>query len=123
MKWVFQIAIAIVAVSLAGCATTPKGAYRSSAMLWASPVPGDYHIGFTIEDVSQPGNPRVISQPKMIAVRGREGRIAIGDDRNGIICTALVNDSTGKPEAKTTVIVKRNGKIVLTEQHTIGISE
>jgi hypothetical protein len=47
----------------------------------------------------------------------------VGDPASGITCTALVQDTLGKPEAHATVSVKTDGKVVWSQEQNIAMSE
>ena len=116
-------AIAVVALCiLAGCASS-KVAYRSKATLSPAPDAGQYEIAFLIEDVSDPANPSVVSSPRIRLLKEKEGTISIGEEGIGIICTAVVGDASGKPEAQTTVSVKKDGQVIWAEKQTVAISK
>jgi len=115
--------IAIVALGvLAGCAGS-RVAYRSKATLTPAEAAGQYDVSFLIEDVSDPAKPTVISSPRLRLLKGKEGQISIGDGKNGITCTALVDDASGKPEARTDVSVRRYGEAVWSHRQTVVIAE
>ena len=115
--------IAVVGLGiLAGC-TGAKVAYRSKATLVPAPDAGQYDIAFVIEDVADPGNPSVVGCPRIRLLTGKEGSVSVGDDASAIQCTAVVDESSGKPEAKTTVSVTKNGKVVWSDTQTVAMSK
>ena len=115
--------VAILSLSiLAGC-TSSKVAYRSKATLTPAPDAGQYDVAFVIEDVSDPGNPSMVSLPRVRVLKGKEASISVGDQTSGIICTALVDDASGEPEAQTTVSVKKDGKVIWSEKQTVAMSK
>lgn len=118
---VIVVAILLIGM-LAGC-TSPKVAYRSKATLTPEPGAGHYDVVFTIEDVSDPGNPSMVSSPRLRVLKGKEGRISVGDATSGITCTALVDDAFGKPEAQTIVSIKKDGRVVWSKEQTVAMSK
>ena len=115
--------IAIVALSiLAGC-TISKVAYRNKTTLTQAATAGQYNVAFLIEDVSDPANPSVVNSPSIRLFKGEEGSAYVGNETSGVTCTALVDDASGKPEAQTTVSVKKDGKVVWSEKQTVPMSK
>jgi hypothetical protein len=115
--------VAIVALGvLTGC-TSSKMTYRSSATLTPAPDAGQFDVAFVIEDMSDPAKPNVVGSPRLRILKGKEGSVSVGDETSGITCTALVVDASGKPEARTTVSVRKDGEDVWSEKQTVTMSE
>jgi hypothetical protein len=106
---------------LAGC-TSPKVAYRSMATLKPAEEAGQYDVAFEITDVSDRANPRVLSTPRLRVMKGKEGSISVGDEKNGITCDAVVAAS-GKQRARTTVSIRQDGQVVWYASQTMQVSE
>ena len=122
MKQMIQLAAVLMLGILMGCSSS-KVEYRSRATLSPADETGQFDVAFVIEDLSKPEDSRVISSPRLRVLKGQEGQIFIGDDKSNIVCTALVGDASGKPEVKTTVSVKKNGRIVWSEEKTVAMTE
>ena len=121
MKRVIQLTAVLTLGVLMGCSNS-KVAYRSKATLSPAKEAGQYEVAFVIEDISNPDSPSVVISPRLTVLKGQEGRIFVGDDKSGIICTVLVDNSSGKPKATTSVSVKENGEVVWSENKTIAMS-
>ena len=122
MKQAVSIGVVAGLCILAGC-TGSKVAYRSKATLAPAPDAGQYDVAFLIEDVSDPTNPSVLSSLRIRLLKGKEGSASIGDETSGILCTAVVENSSGKPEAKATVSVTKDGTVVWSDTQTVAMSK
>jgi hypothetical protein len=121
MKQTGPFIVAVVLGIVAGCAN-PGAAYRSKATLSPAEA-GQYDVAFVIEDVSDPSNPSVISSPRIRLLKGKEGSVSVGDTRGRITCTAVVDDVSGRPEARTTVFVEKHGKMVWSATKAVAMSK
>jgi len=122
MKLVAAITVVVTFGILTGC-TSSKVAYRSKATLTPATEAGLFDVAFVIEDIADPANPTVVSSPRLRLLKGKEGNMSVGDDNSSIVCTALVDDASGKPEARTTVSIKKNGKEVWSDTQTVAVSK
>jgi len=107
---------------LAGCSSS-RPVYRSKAVVSRAKGPNLYHVAFVLEDVSDPGAPKVVTCPRITVQKGKEGTISIGDDRSAIVCTAIVDNTSGGPQAKTMVCFEENGQVVWSESKTVTVAD
>jgi len=122
MKQVVSVIAVVVLGILTGCASS-KVAYRSKATLTPAPEAGQFDVAFVIEDIADPANPTVVSSPRLRLLKGKKGNMSVGDDNSSIVCTALVDDASGQPEARTIVSIKKNGKEIWSDTQTVAVSK
>lgn len=115
------IAVVVLGI-LAGC-TSSKVAYHSKVTLTPTPDAGVYEVVFVIEDLSDPANPSLVSAPRITLLEGQDASICVGDETSEITCTALVDDASGQPEAQTTISVKKDGKVIWSDEQTVAMSK
>jgi hypothetical protein len=118
MKIMTQLAAAVVLLILTGCSAS-KVAYSNKATLSPGIEEGTYHVAFVVEDLTGPEGSRVVGAPVLSVLAGQEGKISIGDGVNSVFCTAVVDDTSGRPEAKISVSVMKNGNVVWSENETV----
>ena len=140
MKQAALFAVVLALGILAGCsrskvADPPQStvAYRTKATL--STVKnigdyGDYDVAIVIEDTSDPKSARVALRPRVTVRKGVETIIeavlsaSAGENKQrSIICTVLVDDSLGEPEARITVSVKKDGEVVWSDKQTVTMTK
>ena len=119
MKQLF-ILFALLIICITGCGT-PNISYQSDATITPANEPGQYNVDFVLTDISNT-EPKIISNPKILVLKGEEGTISVGNELDQIVWTVLVDDIDGKTEAKTTVNVTKDGKIIWTHEKTILVS-
>lgn len=122
MKHTVSIVGVLMIAILTGCTSSPS-AYRSKVTLTPAPDAQHYDIAFMIEDVSDPANTRVMSTPRVHTLKGKECNISVDDEMGGVACTAIVDEASGKVEARTTVSVKKDGKVVWSAEQTVAMSK
>ncbi len=122
MKRTLQLSALLILSSLMGCSSSPT-AYSSKATLSPGKDAGQYGVAFEIQDITNPENPSMISSPRLIVLKGQQGTISIEDEKRVIVCTVLVADASGTPQALTTVNITQNGQTVWSAEQTVALAE
>ena len=115
-----SLAIALAAVMVAGCATTPKSYQTTTTVSPAGQQ--QYTVEFRIQETAEDGTQNVLSAPTAVTMAGKEATIKVCDEKEEdvIFCTVLVNETANGVEALTTITVKEDGKKILsTSQKTV----
>lgn len=121
MKKIEQLA-AVTLLIFAGC-TCSKVAYSNKTTLSPGAGVGTYNVEFLVEDLTSPQGSRVVGAPVLSVIAGQEGQISVGDGLSSIYCTAEVDDSSARPTARTSVSIKKNGRVVWSENGTVVMTQ
>ena len=85
--------------------------YRTDVKISPSGIPHQYVVEFKISQTLQNGTSNLINSPRMIVTAGQEGEVKAMDlqERDGILCKALIEEKVDSVEALTSVTVKMQG--------------
>ena len=136
MKQAVSVITVVALGLLAGCASKAtltsgphtglldREAYRSKVTLTSGSHTGLYDVAFLLEDVSDPGNPIVLSAPRISTYKHLgHCTMTVTNDSGGFIFTALIGDTSGKPEAQTTASVLKDRKVIWSDKQTVPMSK
>jgi ABC-type uncharacterized transport system auxiliary subunit len=117
------ICLAIFAV-MSGCSSecsTPKRAYKINTKVSPAEEQGQYCVEFTLEDVSAPDGPKVLSSPRVTVLQGEKGRVFVGDTLNNIDYSVIINKLDKGLEANTAIAITEKGTLAWSAQQTIQL--
>ena len=85
--------------------------YRTDVKISPSGIPHQYVVEFKISQTLQNGTSNLSNSPRMIVTAGQEGEVKAMDlqERDGILCKALIEEKVDSVEALTSVTVKMQG--------------
>lgn len=80
----------------------------------------EFILELTIFDATEGGQTKIVGEPKILLIAGKEGKITVGDDKdtNQILCVAFVKETATETEVTTTITIMENGKEKTTSSHS-----
>ena len=126
MRRMLIVVCLAIFVAMSGCSsecTTPKKAYNIKTKVSPAEAQGQYFVEFTLEDVTAPDKPVVLSSPRVVVMQGEKGRVFVGDTFNNFDYSAIINKLDKGLEANTVIAVTKKGTLVWSAEQTIQLSD
>jgi hypothetical protein len=112
--------VAVVGGLVSGCATGRAG-YEADATVIPDAKAGHYEVRFRVLDSPLVGEPRLLSEPRLLISEGQKGEIYIGDERSSVKCGALIERKDGGLVATTRVRIEEGRRCVWVCRQTLDL--
>jgi type II secretory pathway component HofQ len=97
--------------------------YEAEATVIPDARTGHYEVRFRVMDSPAVGEPKVLSEPRLLVSEGQKGEIFIGDERSSVKCGATIERHDGGLTATTRVRIQEGHRRVWVSRQTMDLRE